>query len=136
MAPTLERRVIAFFRAFSRPLGAIAQLGERLVRNEEVGGSIPPGSTTRLRQGFGEQGPRKRVSAEALAKADSRVGWQAACIKSQRVRCVAKRRRLPGVARRAKTGGANMRYVYLLESIDFPNQSYVGLADDLRARLA
>jgi len=76
------------------------------------------------------------VSAEALAKADSRVGWQAACIKSQRVRCVAKRRRLPGVARRAKTGGANMRYVYLLESIDFPNQSYVGLADDLRARLA
>src|SRR3954471_53290 len=34
------------FRAFSRPLGAIAQLGERLVRNEEVGGSIPPGSTS------------------------------------------------------------------------------------------
>jgi predicted GIY-YIG superfamily endonuclease len=28
-----------------------------------------------------------------------------------------------------------MKYVYLLESIDFPNQSYVGLADDLRARL-
>ena len=30
--------------------GAIAQLGERVVRNDEVGGSIPPGSTTlRLR---------------------------------------------------------------------------------------
>ena len=26
-------------------VGAVAQLGERLVRNEEVGGSIPPGST-------------------------------------------------------------------------------------------
>ena len=25
--------------------GAIAQLGERVVRNDEVGGSIPPGST-------------------------------------------------------------------------------------------
>src|ERR1700712_3023228 len=31
-------------------IGAIAQLGERVVRNDEVGGSIPPGSTTlRLR---------------------------------------------------------------------------------------
>src|SRR5512140_582569 len=28
--------------------GAIAQLGERVVRNDEVGGSIPPGSTTLL----------------------------------------------------------------------------------------
>jgi hypothetical protein len=26
--------------------GAIAQLGERVVRNDEVGGSIPPGSTS------------------------------------------------------------------------------------------
>ena len=29
-----------------------------------------------------------------------------------------------------------MKYVYLLESIDNPDQSYVGLTDDLRARLA
>src|SRR5579871_6562542 len=29
--------------------GAIAQLGERIVRNDEVGGSIPPGSTSRRR---------------------------------------------------------------------------------------
>ena len=28
-----------------RPQGAVAQLGERLVRNEEVSGSIPLGST-------------------------------------------------------------------------------------------
>ena len=29
-----------------QPEGAIAQLGERVVRNDEVGGSIPPGSTS------------------------------------------------------------------------------------------
>jgi hypothetical protein len=29
-----------------RRVGAIAQLGERVVRNDEVGGSIPPGSTS------------------------------------------------------------------------------------------
>jgi predicted GIY-YIG superfamily endonuclease len=28
-----------------------------------------------------------------------------------------------------------MNYVYLLQSIDRPDQTYVGLADDLRARL-
>jgi predicted GIY-YIG superfamily endonuclease len=27
-----------------------------------------------------------------------------------------------------------MKYVYLLQSIDFPDQNYVGLTDDLRAR--
>src|SRR5579872_4977111 len=45
--------------------GAVAQLGERLVRNEEVRGSNPLGSTTRLRQGFGEQGLQRGVFAEA-----------------------------------------------------------------------
>jgi putative endonuclease len=29
-----------------------------------------------------------------------------------------------------------MKYVYLLQSIDYPNETYVGLADDLRTRLA
>jgi putative endonuclease len=29
-----------------------------------------------------------------------------------------------------------MKYVYLLESINFPNESYVGLTDDLRARFS
>ncbi len=32
--------------------GAIAQLGERVVRNDEVGGSIPPGSTMTCRVVF------------------------------------------------------------------------------------
>jgi predicted GIY-YIG superfamily endonuclease len=29
-----------------------------------------------------------------------------------------------------------MKYVYLLQSIDFPERTYVGLTDDLRGRLA
>ena len=29
-----------------------------------------------------------------------------------------------------------MKYVYLFQSIDFPNQTYVGLTDDLRARFS
>jgi predicted GIY-YIG superfamily endonuclease len=29
-----------------------------------------------------------------------------------------------------------MKYVYLLESIDFPNETYIGLTDDLRQRVA
>ncbi len=37
------------------PVGAVAQLGERVVRNDEVRGSIPLGSTTPT---FGSAGPR------------------------------------------------------------------------------
>ena len=29
-----------------------------------------------------------------------------------------------------------MKYVYILESIDFPAETYIGLTDDLRERLA
>jgi putative endonuclease len=29
-----------------------------------------------------------------------------------------------------------MKYVYLLESINFPDETYIGLTDDLRARVA
>jgi hypothetical protein len=55
--------------------GAIAQLGERVVRNDEVGGSIPPGSTTLRPSGF---------------------AW--------RSDVMAERQSVPGVGRRAKTG--------------------------------
>src|SRR2546429_9846120 len=40
--------------------GAIAQLGERVLRNDEVGGSIPPGSTT-LRLWLRVAQPRKKA---------------------------------------------------------------------------
>jgi hypothetical protein len=55
--------------------GAIAQLGERVVRNDEVGGSIPPGSTTLRPSGF---------------------AWRSHVMNEERS--------VPGVARRAKTG--------------------------------
>ena len=56
--------------------GAIAQLGERVVRNDEVGGSIPPGSTTLRPSGFAWR-------SHEMPEGRSVV---------------------PGVARRAKTG--------------------------------
>ena len=59
--------------------GAIAQLGERVVRNDEVGGSIPPGSTSLrwLRQlrlgkpyrGEGCRGVAQRAKTGRLSKA-------------------------------------------------------------------
>jgi hypothetical protein len=72
--------------------GAIAQLGERVVRNDEVGGSIPPGSTSlrllrKLRPGKPRRSPswqskrrlprrsplrRRRASATKLASRGSK----------------------------------------------------------------
>ncbi len=52
----------------TRRSGAIAQLGERVVRNDEVGGSIPPGSTSlRSKPLLGEGCP----SIAQRAKADT-----------------------------------------------------------------
>ena len=45
-----------------RPVGVVAQLAERLVRNEKVAGSIPVGSTIQYR-GFCESNPRCRRAA-------------------------------------------------------------------------
>jgi hypothetical protein len=45
--------------------GAIAQLGERVVRNDEVGGSIPPGSTSLRRLRLLRLG--KPIAAKAAA---------------------------------------------------------------------
>jgi hypothetical protein len=57
-------------RIFRRPTvdGAIAQLGERVVRNDEVGGSIPPGSTSDLLRGNRRRGvfPAYRPDRAAL----------------------------------------------------------------------
>jgi hypothetical protein len=72
MAPIVGR----FGSSRSGRDGAIAQLGERVVRNDEVGGSIPPGSTTLRPSGFAW---RSHVMAEGRGV-------------------------VPGVARRAKTG--------------------------------
>ena len=53
--------------------GAIAQLGERVVRNDEVGGSIPPGSTTlRLRLRVAQ--PRKPKAKRARRSPQGEAG--------------------------------------------------------------
>jgi hypothetical protein len=46
-------------------VGVVAQLAERLVRNEKVAGSIPVGSTILRSQ---QRGERRMVPSEALAK--------------------------------------------------------------------
>ena len=47
--------------------GAIAQLGERVVRNDEVGGSIPPGSTLRLRLRVAQPRKSRKRSVPGVA---------------------------------------------------------------------
>src|SRR5712671_2343602 len=60
-ASRLELRATVTFVALG---GAIAQLGERVVRNDEVGGSIPPGSTIRLLK-LRRTSPSARMPVEA-----------------------------------------------------------------------
>jgi putative endonuclease len=91
--------------------GVVAQLVERLVRNEKVRGSTPLGSTIlrskpiRLRakdgvlRSFSAGGPSLVVFA-------SSYGWQ-----------------------------ANMFYTYILESLTNPTQRYKGHTADLKQRL-
>src|SRR3546814_2732338 len=48
--PALEKALQLFqCHAYTTLTGAVAQLGERIVRNDEVRGSIPLGSTTPIR---------------------------------------------------------------------------------------
>jgi putative endonuclease len=87
---------------------ALSSAGERSLHTGEVAGSIPAAPTS-----------LRRFAATAGKPASHSH---------------AKRRRLPVEARRAKTGGDKMKYVYLLQSIEFPDETYVGLTDDLRSR--
>jgi putative endonuclease len=38
--------------------------------------------------------------------------------------------------RSGEDGREPMKYVYLLESVEYPDQTYIGLTDDLRSRLS
>ena len=58
--------------------GAIAQLGERFVRNEEVGGSIPPGSTTLRPSGFARRSHVMGRSAKRARRSPKGEGGLAA----------------------------------------------------------
>src|SRR6185503_539188 len=73
MAPIVDR----FGSPQSGRDGAIAQLGERVVRNDEVGGSIPPGSTSlrllrKLRLGKPAENYRSEAAKAAAAEPEGR----------------------------------------------------------------
>jgi putative endonuclease len=89
---------------------------------QEVGGSIPPGSTTLRPSGYAW---RSRAMPEGRSV-------------------------VPGIARRATTGWSDqprpstiwarlrvsaMWYVYIIRSINFPEQEYIGATADLKRRL-
>jgi putative endonuclease len=87
---------------------------------QEVGGSIPPGSTSlrwlrQLRLGKPHRGEGCRAVAPQ-AKAGPRQAKASCCS-------------LGGEA------GGTMKYVYILESLD-SQHFYIGITDDLRTRLA
>src|SRR3979490_1870865 len=88
--------------------GAIAQLGERVVRNDEVGGSIPPGSTTLRPSGYAWRSrampEERRVPGVALLGEDGRqdaIRYHPQQMRSGyawRSRAMPEERSVPGVA--------------------------------------
>ncbi len=87
---------------------------------QEVGGSIPPGSTS-LRRFAATAG---KPTVETL-----KVGHP-------RHREAAKAARHSPLGEGGLPIGRTLKYVYLLESIGHSEQRYVGLTDDLPARIA
>ena len=100
---------------------ALSSAGERSLHTGEVAGSIPAAPTS-LRCFAATAGKPASCFAATAGKPASRIP--------------AKRRRLPVVARRAKTGWGPMKYVYLLQSIDYLDDTYFGLIDGLRSRFS
>ncbi len=86
---------------------------------QEVGGSIPPGSTS-----------LRRLRLLRLGKPSRSEGCPA---EAHRGEGGPRQARLPRCSLYAKWGSA-MKYVYILESLD-SKHFYVGITDDLRARL-
>ena len=95
-------------------------LVERLVRDQEAASSNLATPTSR-RSAFARKrgkAARRSLGEGGLSAPRTAELWLASQIPA--------RRRI----------GNFMKYVYLLQSIPFPNQRYVGLTDDLQKRLA
>src|SRR3981189_1804811 len=73
---------------------------------------------------FKRSAVRSRLAPPAYAPPSGGFGWQASLRRTASGATVHLRR------------GRRLIYVYLLKSISFPKQIYVGPTDDLRARLA
>ena len=91
---------------------------EHLIRNEGVAGSNPvSGTTICVCDASGGKPPkRKRNAKECRTKPIKFLAWRL-------------------ILRTAKCDEVNMFYVYLIKSIRYPEQRYVGMTDDLRQRL-
>src|SRR3984957_934332 len=127
--------------------GAIAQLGERLHGMQEVGGSIPPGSTTLRPSGYAWRNRArarraKRARRSPLGRRRAAWLWNSTSIilysgHAWRSRARAEGRSAPGVALLGEDGlETQMWYVYILRSINNPDQEYVGATADLKRRLS
>ena len=93
---------------------------------QEVGGSIPPGSTSlRLLRSYGSasHAPAYRSEASEGCRVVALLGEDGLGKSGHRV------------VASTQMGGRAMKYVYILESHD-SQHFYVGITDDLRARLA
>src|ERR1700722_17266529 len=106
----------------SKAEGAIAQLGERLHGMQEVGGSIPPGSTSlrRLRLlRLGKPYRKRRLPCRSPKGEDGpRTPWVLRC----------------SLCGEDGSCDRQMKYVYILESQD-SEHFYAGITDDGPARL-
>ena len=91
---------------------------------QEVGGSIPPGSTS-----------LRRLRLLRLRKPSRSEGCRGVARRAETGLGKPYRKGLPHVVTSLAKWGSAMKYVYILESHD-SEHFYIGITDDLRARLA
>src|SRR5579871_2055326 len=125
-----------------RPLkGAIAQLGERLHGMQEVGGSIPPGSTTLRPSGFAWRSHEMPAGRSVVPGVARRAKTGRCCLPfPTHIICdVVGPPATRGAATRCPQGEdglvQSMWYVYIIRSANFPEQEYIGATGDLKRRL-
>jgi putative endonuclease len=126
--PVLAQSCIAPTDAFCQHClrlmaGVVAQLVERLVRNEKVAGSIPVGSTS-LRSPLRSELRLGKLAFRGVNITKPRI------VKGESERC-----RAAAQCRLAMASARQFFYVYILQSELSPACFCVGITEDLKARL-
>src|ERR1044072_4562585 len=85
-------------------VGAIAPLVERVVRNDEVGGSNPPGSTLPLRLRVAQPPSSRKRSVPGIARKATPHLYIHPLFSARGAPTLRQSRSVPGIARRATTG--------------------------------
>jgi putative endonuclease len=101
--------------------GRLAQLVERLLYTQDVGGSSPSSPTSLRFASYGSASQTLRWKAKRA---------EAAAPKPRRAKAG---RHIP--RKGTAIGGAKMTYVYILRSLEHPDRYDVGITRDLRSRL-